>query len=168
MSFVNPYEDGVRLIPETRATLVDPAAVDQVSTPASNIRFLAPGSLTSGRYGLFHYELRPATRGARPHIHTGFSESFYVLSGRLTVSDGTRWATAGAGSFLYVPERSVHGFRNDSDDSATFLVLFAPAPARELFFREVAEIATSGRTLSDDEWTELYRRHDQYIVPDIP
>jgi hypothetical protein len=44
------------------------------------------------------------------------------------------------------------------------LILFAPAPPREEYFRELAEIGESGRTLSPQEWTELYARHDQYMV----
>jgi hypothetical protein len=34
--------------------------------------------------------------------------------------------------------------------------------ARERYFAEVAGINASGRTLSQDEWTELYARHGQY------
>jgi hypothetical protein len=44
------------------------------------------------------------------------------------------------------------------------LILFAPAPPREAYFSELAEIARAGRTLDADEWTELYARHDQYMV----
>jgi hypothetical protein len=44
------------------------------------------------------------------------------------------------------------------------LILFAPGPPREAYFTELAEINASGRTLSEDEWTELYARHDQYMV----
>ena len=42
------------------------------------------------------------------------------------------------------------------------LILFAPGAPRETYFRELAEIAATGRTLSEEEWTDLYARHDQY------
>jgi hypothetical protein len=42
------------------------------------------------------------------------------------------------------------------------LILFSPAPPREKYFRELAEVAESGRTLSYDEWTDLFARHDQF------
>jgi hypothetical protein len=45
------------------------------------------------------------------------------------------------------------------------LILFAPGAARERYFIEVDEIARSGRQLTDAEWTELWARHDQYMVP---
>jgi hypothetical protein len=28
--------------------------------------------------------------------------------------------------------------------------------------RELADISSSGRVLSDEEWTDLFARHDQY------
>ena len=76
--------------------------------------------------------------------------------------DGGRWLDARPGDFLYVPEGGVHAFRNDSDEAASMLIVFAPGLPRERYFAEVAEIEASGRTLSRDEWTELYARHDQY------
>jgi hypothetical protein len=35
---------------------------------------------------------------------------------------------------------------------------------REAFFVELAEIAASGREPSEEEMTEFYRRHDQFMV----
>ena len=44
------------------------------------------------------------------------------------------------------------------------LILFVPGAPREAYFAALAEITASGRQLSEEEWTELYRRHDQYMV----
>jgi hypothetical protein len=41
---------------------------------------------------------------------------------------------------------------------------FAPGAPRESYFEAVAEVARGERTLSPEEWAELYRRHDQYMV----
>ena len=68
------------------------------------------------------------------------------------------------GDFLHVPEYGVHGFRNDGDEPASFLILFAPGRPREEFFRELAGIVASGRQLTTEEWIDLYRRHDQFMV----
>jgi mannose-6-phosphate isomerase-like protein (cupin superfamily) len=150
---------------EASATLVAPSDAESVQTgPTSLVTFIAPGSLTDGRYGLFRYDLAPGGGGPAPHIHTGFSESFYVLSGRVTLYDGNEWVESGPGDFHYVPEYGVHGFRNDSDEPASFLILFAPGTPREEFFTEIADVLASGRELSVEEWTDLYARHDQYMV----
>jgi hypothetical protein len=42
------------------------------------------------------------------------------------------------------------------------LILFAPGAPREEYFRQLAEIRDTGRTLTDDEWAEFLARHDQY------
>ena len=138
--------------------------VHTLSLRTTTARFIAPGSLTGGRFGLFQWDMPARAGGASPHFHRTFSESFYVLSGTVQLYDGAAWAGAGAGDFLYVPEGGVHGFRNDADEAASMLILFAPGPPRERYFEELAEIFEAGRELSDQEWTELFARHDQYTV----
>ena len=44
------------------------------------------------------------------------------------------------------------------------LILFTPGAPRESFFEELAEITASGRKPSEEEMTEFYRRHDQFMV----
>ncbi|HVL83857.1 MAG TPA: cupin domain-containing protein [Pseudonocardia sp.] len=125
------------------------------------VRFVAPGSVTGGRFGLFEYRVPARSTGARPHYHRTFAESFYVLRGELTIFDGERWSPFGPGDYAHVADGGVHAFRNDADTEATFLILFAPGIARERFFTELAEIRQSGRVLDDGEWVAFYARHDQ-------
>jgi mannose-6-phosphate isomerase-like protein (cupin superfamily) len=90
-------------------------------------RYLATGSLTAGRYGLYRWDMG-GPGGATPHFHRTFSESFYILSGTVAVYDGANWADGTAGDFHYVPEGGIHAFRNaDPDTPASMLILFAPA-----------------------------------------
>jgi len=126
-----------------------------------SLRFVAPGSATRGRYGLFEYRMPPRAPGPGPHYHRTFSEAFYVLSGTLTIFDGERWAGVGPGDFAHVAENGVHGFRNDSDDAVAFLILFAPGIARERFFTALAEMRQAGVVLEGEERVAFYARHDQ-------
>jgi quercetin dioxygenase-like cupin family protein len=130
----------------------------------SSLRMVAPGSATAGRFGLVEYRVAPRSAGALPHYHRTFSESFYVLSGRLTVYAAGEWRPLGPGDFALVHEGGAHGFRNDGDEEVAFLILFAPGIARENFFAELAELRRSGRTLTAEETTALYARHDQVMV----
>jgi mannose-6-phosphate isomerase-like protein (cupin superfamily) len=132
--------------------------------PTSSLRLVVPGSATAGRYGLFEYRVAPHSPGAAPHVHRTFSESFYVLSGRLTVYAAGAWQPHGPGDYALVHEGGAHGFRNDGDEEAAFLILFAPGIAREQFFFEMAELRRSGRTLTPEEMTAFYARHDQVMV----
>jgi mannose-6-phosphate isomerase-like protein (cupin superfamily) len=140
-------------------------AVDRLQVSATTTgSLIAPGSLTAGRYGLFKWDMQGQAGGAGAHFHRTFSESFFILSGTVRLYNGDKWVDASAGDFLYVPEGGIHGFRNEADEAASMLILFAPGPPRERYFQELAEITASGRQLSDEEWTELFTRHDQYMV----
>ena len=129
-----------------------------------DLRMIATGSITAGRFGLLEYRLDARTRGASPHYHTTFSESFYVLYGSMSLYVDGEWRPNRPGDFAIAHERGVHGFRNDGDEPADFLILFAPGIAREHFFAEMAELRRSGRTLSPEEMTAFYARHDQVMV----
>ena len=137
-------------------------AEQAVTGPGTISRSVAPGSVTQGRFGLYEFRMTAGAGRADPHFHRTFSESFYVLSGTMRLYDGGGWIDASAGDFLHVPEGGVHGFRNDSGAAATMLILFAPGAPRETYFGELADISSSGRVLSDEEWTDLFARHDQY------
>jgi quercetin dioxygenase-like cupin family protein len=132
--------------------------------PTSRLRMVVPGSATAGRYGMFEYHVAPHSPGAAPHVHRTFSESFFVLTGELTVYAAGSWQPRTAGDYALVHEGGAHGFRNDGDEWASFLILFAPGIAREQFFLEMAELRRSGRTLSPEEMTAFYARHDQVMV----
>jgi len=128
------------------------------------LRMVATGSVTAGRFGLVEFRLAPHSPGAMPHYHRTFSESFYVLSGQLTLYAGDRWQPCRPGDFALASEGAVHGFRNDGDEPAAFLILFTPGIARELFFAELAELRRSGREPKPEEMTAFYARHDQVMV----
>lgn len=130
----------------------------------TSARFIAPGSLTAGRFGLFRWDMAAKAGGAGAHFHRTFSESFFIMSGTVQLYDGKKWLDSKAGDLLFVPEGGIHGFRNDSEAAASMLILFAPGAPRERYFEELADITASGRKLSDEEWAELYARHDQYMV----
>lgn len=134
-----------------------------VVNPESGTRatFLAPGSVTRGEYGLFRWDLPAREGGAALHFHRGFSEAFYVLSGTVAFDTGDEELDVSQGGFLYVPPGGRHGFSNPTPEPASMLILFAPGVARERYFEELADIRREGRTLTESEWADLFRRHDQ-------
>jgi len=113
--------------------------------------YLATGASTNGQFGLYRWDMSGQPVGATPHFHKTISESFFILSGAVKLFNGESWIDASSGDFLRVPEGGIHGFRNESG-----------AP-REEYFETLAEI-TAGRQMGPEEWTKLYRRHDQYMV----
>ncbi|MGY0061472.1 cupin domain-containing protein [Streptomyces sp. LZ34] len=140
------------------------SAPDLVIGERSHVHYLATGESTGGQYGLYRWDMRGEPGGGPgAHFHRTMSESFFVLSGTVGLYDGERWVNAAPGDFLFVPPGGIHAF-NNPEGPASMLVLFAPGAPREAYFEELAEIVASGRQLSEEEWADLYRRHDQYMV----
>lgn len=129
----------------------------------TSVHYLATGAGTDGEFGLYRWDMA-GPGGPDPHFHRTISESFLVLSGTVRLYDGRRWRDARAGDFLHVPVGGVHAFANASGEPASMLLLFAPGAPREAYFEGLADIAASGRELTDVERTEFLRRHDQYTV----
>lgn len=134
---------------------------------ASRVSLLSTGQSTEGLYGLYRWDMLPGTpqtTTSAGHFHKTFSEAFYILDGSVALYDGDTWREASAGDYLFVPPGGVHSFANTSGEAASMLVLFAPGAPREPYFEELAAIRGEGRQLSEQEWTELYARHDQFMV----
>ena len=121
---------------------------------------VAPGAVTRGRYGLVEYRVAPHSAGAAPHYHQTFSESFYVLSGEVSLYDGARWTTGGPGDFFFVPEGGLHGFRGANH--ASMLLMFSPGAPREDYFETLA--ASAENPMTPEERLEFMLRHDTYWV----
>jgi len=131
----------------------------------TRVGYLATGATTGGQFGLYRWDMAAvAPEGGTPsgHYHRTFSESFYILDGTVSLYDGRQWRDGTAGDFLHVPPGGIHGFRNNSGAAASMLVLFTPGAPREGYFEALADLAATGRTLTESEWVELWARHDQY------
>ena len=139
----------------------EPPELEGVNT---QVHYLATGATTSGLFGLYRYEMSAARSGPDPHFHKTMAESFFILAGTLRLHDGTGWRDHETGDIAHVPPRGIHGFRNESGEPVSMLLHFAPGAPRESYFEEVAKVARGERTLTPEEWTDLYRRHDQYMV----
>lgn len=134
-----------------------------VATAAGGYHYVMKGDSTNGEFGLYRVEMRPQARGASPHFHRTISESFYVLSGSVSLYNGDRWIQAAAGDFLYVPAGGIHAFQNDSDHPASMLILFVPGAPREQYFEAIAK-KLSGQPFTNEEWAEICIRNDNYLL----
>jgi mannose-6-phosphate isomerase-like protein (cupin superfamily) len=133
-------------------------------TDQTRVTYLATGASTKGEFGLYKWEFGTAVTGPDPHFHRTVSESFYVLSGTVRLFDGKQWTDGGPGDYLFVPEGGIHGFRNESGERASMLLMFAPGAPREGYFEGLAEWAVSDRRPSEEEYAEFMLRHDNHWV----
>lgn len=136
----------------------------ELPRPTGAASYLATGSSTQGRFGLYRWDMGPEPAGAEPHFHRTISESFFVLSGAVQLYDGHGWVDAGPGDFDYVPEGGLHGFRNASGEPVSMLILFAPGAPREAYFEGLVEIAEGRWTPTKDELQAFFVEHDNIYV----
>ena len=160
MSYPPPIYDGEtgEVSATVRGTDVEP----EIVYPNGNrVRLLATGETTGGLFGLYRWEFSTARSGPGPHFHKTMTESFYILSGSVSIFDGREWQPAEPGDFLHVPAGGLHGFRNESGAGASMLLHFAPGAPREKYFEGLVRLA-SGEKWSDEEYAEFMRFHDNY------
>jgi mannose-6-phosphate isomerase-like protein (cupin superfamily) len=126
----------------------------------TTVHYLATGESTDGQLGLYRWEMGPGPGGPDPHFHRSITESFYVQSGTIRLYDGTGWVDGRPGDFLYVPQGGVHGFRNESGEPASMLILFTPGAPREDYFERVA----TAKDMTEPDREEFFLRHDTFWV----
>lgn len=153
---------------QTRVTV--PAVIVRAAEgeviPAAGVghRFKLTGASTGGRFGLEEFTLAPGTLGARPHIHWGHDEYFFVLDGELTVAvtDGEEdeEVLLRPGDLAQAGRGSVHGFRNASADAAVRALCMYTPPGYEQYFRDVHAAVAAGTELTVDLLAQLRSHYD--------
>lgn len=145
---------------EATATVRLGTQAPELAGATSRTSYLSTGETTHGMFGLYRWDFTGPPSGPDPHFHRSISESFFVLSGTVELYDGRTWIAGHPGDHLYVPEGGIHGFRNESGEPASMLILFAPGAPREDYFERVGRAAR----MSEEERTEFFLRHDTFWV----
>lgn len=143
---------------EITATLRPGDAPPDYSSWGVDYHYLATQRSTDGDFGLYRVDLAPKAGGPGPHFHKTMSESFFVLSGAMKLHDGRDWVDGASGDYLYVPPGGIHGFRNEADEPASILLLFAPGAPRERYFEGFPALAE----MTDDERRQFFIDNDNF------
>lgn len=134
---------------------------DIVMANGVRVSYLTTSAQSAGEFGLYRWDFGEQAGGPAPHFHRSISESFFVLSGIVTLYDGVAEHEAGPGDFLFVPKGGIHSFRNDSGP-ASMLILFTPGAPREGYFELLAEVAAGRFTPTPEEAAAIFRENDQF------
>jgi quercetin dioxygenase-like cupin family protein len=119
------------------------AAPDIVYPNGNTAHYLVTGGQSDGLVGMYQWNMGPEPTGPSPHFHRSFSESFYVLLGSVRIFNGTEWIDTKPGDYVYAPPGGIHGFRNESGEPASILILFAPGGPRESYFEGLPDLVGS-------------------------
>ena len=107
----------------------------------------------------------PNFAGPPAHVHHGFDEAIYVLSGALTMTTGrSDPRPAPAGTLILAPRGMRHTFANPADEPAAVLGVWSPAGALS-FMEEIGAALPASGPPDPARLAEIYRRHDSEIVP---
>ena len=116
------------------------------------------GPEAGGQFGVFESVLPPGA-GPALHRHQRYDEAFYVLAGQIEYQVGDRRVMATAGTFVFAPARSAHGFRNVGASKGRHLVITAPA--------EALDMIEAVYSVAPDQIAEVYDRYDTELVDGV-
>jgi quercetin dioxygenase-like cupin family protein len=131
------------------------------------MEILEDGGTTEHRLGVALFRVPPHTAGPPPHWHERHDEGFYVVSGTATFATADATHTAPAGTFVTVPPRAVHTFRNDSDEECVLLNTFTPDLYVQ-YFRDLAQAAASGEPLTGERILKVMHNYSTFPAGEEP
>ena len=119
---------------DRQVLLTKSGQAEQLDVLGAHVRFLCEAADTGQAFSLMEV-LLPRDAGPPPHDHD-WDEAYYVTRGSVEFDVAGRKTLVKAGDFLYVPGKTLHGFRGAGEEAAQMLIFDAPAHAGA-FFREV-------------------------------
>ena len=88
--------------------------------------FKADENETDENYSISEWWLEPNSDGPGEHLHEDNDEVFYVLEGTTSILVGDEWINAEKGTFIRVPAKTLHDFKNKTDQKSGVLNFFIP------------------------------------------
>jgi quercetin dioxygenase-like cupin family protein len=131
----------------------------EVGRPAT---FKLLSDQTGGRMGVFE-ETVPPLMGTPLHIHHTSDEAIYIVSGQFSVRLGERTHAASAGSWIFIPLGSVHGWRNSGTEDGRMFYIFSPAAGARPF-EEMRLQHTPLPDITPAVRDEIFARHGHEMV----
>jgi quercetin dioxygenase-like cupin family protein len=125
------------------------------------------GAQSAGQWLVIEYTAPPQFSGPPPHWHKIMTEIFYVLEGTLTLSAGDETIQAGPGGYAFVPPGTVHGFSNQTDAPARYLLIASPA-GLENYFAELKAMLEEEPAWPPQDMSKLVAlmaRYDTFAPP---
>jgi len=143
------------------AALFRPGEGEVLRIGGSTITLKVTSERSNDQLGVYEIRLEPETIGARLHYHRFMDETFIVHEGVLTVQHGAQEEEVPAGSVVYVPRFTPHGFANRSKNPVRLTLIFNPAQKREGFFYGLAQVLNAD-PVNEGDFLTLYQRYDSY------
>ena len=122
--------------------------------PGERVALHVTGSETGGKFACGEALLDPGA-GQPLHIHHNIDELLYVLEGEIDFALDDRRFRSGPGGFVFVPQGSIHGFRNLSSAPARMLGVFSPPHLDGMFEAMIGQPPHAFPTIAASFGTEI-------------
>ena len=126
--------------------------------------YLATGQTTGGAFGLYRWDMGAQPSGPSPHFHRSITESFFVLNGAPAAARRTAMrSTPARGTSSTSRSGGVHGFRNESGEPASMLLLVHALVRRARTTSRPWPTPLAARPwVRRTSSTDFYLRHDTF------
>jgi quercetin dioxygenase-like cupin family protein len=119
---------------------------------------------TEGSFTLLEAD-EPPGFGPPLHIHHGSAEAFYVLEGEYTIFLNGDEYRCPAGSFIFIPSETPHGFRV-GDVPSRKLNIYIPA-SMVGYFEDLSDVIKGG-VADPDRLSEIATRYSMEVIGPVP
>jgi quercetin dioxygenase-like cupin family protein len=133
-----------------------------VMSPDRPMTFKLLTEQTNDSLGVFE-ELIPAGAGTPLHIHHTSDEVIHVLVGELVIKLGTQLSRAVAGTWVFIPRGTTHGWQNRSQAPARAAYVFTPGGGAK-FFEELRVLGLPIPSIPPETLQTLSKRNGFEIV----
>ena len=83
--------------------------------------FKADGEETGNKYSVSEWWLDAHSEGPSAHLHENIVQMFFVIEGTVSFFIDDTWIDAEAGTFLRIPENTMHTFKNSTEKKTGFI-----------------------------------------------
>ena len=155
----NYFEDKL----EDNAFIIKPTEGERLSLNSISITFKVTSEMSKDQSGVYTILLPAMAIGAQLHYHRFMDETFIINKGILTMQVANKEYQAEAGTVVYVPRFTPHGFRNDTNEPIELTLIFNPSQKREGFFRGLYETLNE-QPINPEKYLQLYNKYDSFPV----
>lgn len=148
---------------KAKAIIAKPETGETFSAFGSTLTFKVTTDQTIGRIGFYAIEMNPHAGGPKLHFHKEMDETFIINEGVLTVLTAEGETEAVAGTIVYIPRGTAHGYYNNSANKVKMTMIFNPGINREDFFRKMYQ-GLKDRPDDLAYFQQLYGEYDSYPV----
>jgi quercetin dioxygenase-like cupin family protein len=108
-------------------------------------------------------EVVPAGAGTPLHRHLTSNEVIYIQDGMFKFKLGEQVATGRAGTWVFIPQGTVHGWKNIGSEAGKAFYIFSPAEGAKVF-ETLGDLQLPFTALDQATLDSVYQRYGYELV----